>query len=139
MRGRRSANAGFALVWMVLSLPALVAFLGLVLDGGILFLRSQQLDSATDAASLAATDAWDRHEWMWNGRVRIDPDHAKRLALDYLAKNMPGARLMEFQVRADTEVYVRTETTVPFFFLRIFGWTERTVTSYSTAARGTKS
>lgn len=136
MKERQHRSAGFALVWVVLSLPVLVAFLGLVLDGGILYLRSQQLDNATDAAVLAATDAWDRHEWMWNGRVRIDPDEAKRLALQYLAKNMPDARLTTFQVRSHHAVHIQTETTVPFFFLRIFGWTGQTVTSYSTAERG---
>ena len=123
------------MAWVVLALPVIVMFMGLVLDFGLYMLRSQMLDAATDAAALAATEAWDRDYWMWHGKVRIDPAQATSLARGYLAKNMPSSRLVQVTVSPANRVNVRTETEVPFFFLRIIGWTERTVDSFSTAVR----
>lgn len=135
MSGRRSADAGYAVTWLVLLLPVMITFMGLVLDGALIFLRSQMLDAATDAAALAATGAWDRDHWLWHGKVRIDPDEATRLARDYLRRNMPDARLVEVKVQPANRVTVRTQSTAPLFFLKIVGWEQHTVESYSSAVR----
>lgn len=121
--------------WFVLTAPLLLAFMGLVLDGGILLLRSQMLDAASDAAALAATEAWDKEHWKWTGKVRIDQSGAESLARQYLAKNMPDARLVSVRVSPANRVQVRTELQVPAFFMRIAGWKEHQVSSYSTAVR----
>lgn len=121
--------------WFVVTAPLLLVFLGLVLDGGVLLLRSQMLDAASDAAALAATEAWDRDYWKWNGQVRIDQAGAESLARQYLSKNMPDARLVEVTVSPSNRVHVRTQLTVPFFFMRIAGLESTPVDSYSTAVR----
>ncbi|HYF79914.1 MAG TPA: pilus assembly protein TadG-related protein [Symbiobacteriaceae bacterium] len=121
--------------WFVVTAPLLLAFLGLVLDGGVLLLRSQMLDAASDAAALAGTEAWDREHWKWTGKVRIDTAGAESLARQYLARNMPDARLVQVTVSPSNRVNVRTELTVPFFFLRIAGQQSSVVESYSTAVR----
>lgn len=126
---------GWVAAWFVVTAPLLLAFLGLVLDGGIMLLRSQMLDDATYAAALAATDAWDRDYWKWHGQVRIDPTAAESLARQYLARNMPDARVVQVTVSPANRVNVRTQLTVPFFFMRIAGWETDTVESYSTAVR----
>lgn len=132
---RLSGQGGFAISWFVITLPVLTIFLGLVLDFGIFMLRSQQLDAASDAAALAATDAWDREYWKQNGRVRIDASRAERLARQYLNKNLTGARLKRITVSPANRVNIETEIDVPFFFLRVAGWQEQTATSFSTAVR----
>lgn len=135
MSSRRSAEAGYAVTWLVLLLPVMIIFMGLVLDGALIFLRSQMLDAATDAAALAATGAWDRDHWLWHGKVRIDPDEATGLAHDYLGRNMPDARLVEVKVHPANRVTVRTQSTAPLFFLKIVGWEQHKVESYSSAVR----
>lgn len=135
MRRAQKEQAGFTVAWLVLTLPLLMAFVGLVLDVGLITLRAQQLDAATDAAALAATDAWDREYWKWHGQVRIDSHRATSLARQYLAQNMPGARLEQVTVSPQNRVNLRTETVVPHFFLRILGRREERVTSFSTAVR----
>lgn len=131
----RRHEEGWAVAWFIVTAPLLLAFLGLILDGGILLLRSQMLDAATDSAALAATDAWDRDYWKWQGKVRIDPGAAESLARQYLARNMPAARVVQVSVSPTSRVNVRTQTTVPFFFMRIAGWRDHTIESYSTAVR----
>lgn len=132
---RWRSQTGFAAAWFVLSLPVLVFFLGLVLDLGIFMYRAQQLDSASDAAALAATDAWDRDYWKQHGKVRIDEGRAESLARQYLSKNITGARVTSLSVSSVNRVHLRTEIDVPFFFLRVAGWQKQTATSYSTAVR----
>lgn len=131
----RRRQEGFAVAWLIVLLPLVLTFMGLVLDFGVIFLRSQMLDSATDAAALAATDAWDREYWKWYGQVRIDPNTAASKARQYLAQNMPDARVVQVTVSPANRVNVRTEATVPYFFLRILGWKSQTVESFSTAVR----
>lgn len=131
----RPSESGFVMAWLVLLLPVLITFMGLVLDGSLLFLRSQMLDAATDAAALAATGAWDRDYWLWHGKVRLDPAGAASRAHDYLDKNMPEAKLVQVTISPANRANVRTKTTMPFFFLRIIGWKEKTIESYATAVR----
>lgn len=126
---------GWVAAWFVITAPLLLAFLGLVLDGGVMLLRSQMLDAASDAAALAATEAWDREYWKWNGKVRIDPTQAESLARQYLARNLPDARIVQVTVSPANRVNVRTQLTVRFFFMRVAGWENHTVESYSTAVR----
>jgi len=126
---------GVSVAWFLVTMPAVLIVMGLVLDIGVMMLRHQQLNSASDAAALAATDAWDRDYWLWHGKVRIDAGRAEGLARTYLAKNMPDARMAEIRVSPSNRVHIRTEMSVPFFFLRIVGWSEKTVESYSTAVR----
>lgn len=126
---------GWVTAWFVVTAPLLLMFLGLVLDAGVMLLRLQMLDAASDAAALAATEAWDRDHWKWNGKVRIDPTAAESLARQYLARNMPEARVVQVTVSPSNRVNVRTQTNVPFFFMRIAGWKSHIVESYSTAVR----
>lgn len=135
MSKRSKTESGYVVAWLVLLLPVMMTFMGLVLDGALILLRSQMLDAATDAAALAATGAWDRDYWLWHGKVRIDPAGATSRARDYLDRNMPGAQLVQVTVNPAHRVNVQTTTRVPFFFLRIVGWKEHTLTSYSTAVR----
>jgi len=131
----RRHQEGWVVSWFVVTAPLLLVFLGLVLDGGVLLLRSQMLDAASDAAALAATEAWDRDYWKQNGKVRIDQSGAESLARQYLARNMPDARVVEVTVSPSNRVHVRTQLTVPFFFMRIAGFASTPVDSYSTAVR----
>lgn len=131
----RWGEHGYSMAWVLVTMPAILTVVGLVLDMGIMMLRDQQLDSATDAAALAATDAWDRDAWMWDGQVIIDPVRAEGLAQEYLEKNIPDARITKVRVNPSHRVHVETEMVVPFFFLRILGWEEKPVESYSTAVR----
>ncbi|HYF91517.1 MAG TPA: TadE/TadG family type IV pilus assembly protein [Symbiobacteriaceae bacterium] len=131
----RRSQDGWVAAWFVVTAPLLLVFLGLVLDGGVLLLRSQMLDAASDAAALAATDAWDRDYWKWHGQVRIDATRAESLARQYLSQNLPDARIVQVTVSPSNRVHVRTKLTVPFFFMRIAGWTDHTAESYSTAVR----
>lgn len=71
-RGKLSEEDGQSLVLMALVLVVLLAFVGLALDAGLLFLRSAQLTAAVDAATLAGVVE------LHNGGVPAAVDRAEQ-------------------------------------------------------------
>lgn len=122
--GARSFGAaeGQALVPVVIALPVLLLAAALVLNTGRLLRQKLLLQSAVDAAALAALGAYDRRAEE-PCRIRINENEARSLARRYLAFNMPGdgsrIRLLELAVGGDgsqatVTVTAEAEVALPF-------------------------
>lgn len=80
---------GQVTVFVVVIATAVLLFAGLVLDGGLaLSAKTRALGQAQEAAR-AGAQALDLTAYRADGTVRLVPDHARHLALDYL--NAAGA------------------------------------------------
>lgn len=55
---RRTRRSGIATVWIIASVPAIVTLLILLTDVGILWQARMELETATEAAALAAVKEW---------------------------------------------------------------------------------
>lgn len=102
---------------LILGFAVVVALLvGVVVDASAAYLRRQGLNSAADAAALAATDGIQGEEVYTHGlgeRARIDPATARRYVADYLAASGLGRRYpgLDWSVRTtDNTVVVRLAT-----------------------------
>lgn len=117
----KRAQKGSIIVLSALSIVALFGFLGLVVDGGWIYLNYTKLHQAADAASLAAAMEMPNFE------------DAKVEALEYSALNgfANGVNNTVVSLKQNTEatvssernwVYVSIEQEIPVFFMRIFGY-----------------
>jgi hypothetical protein len=77
-----------SIVPLIIGFAVVVALLvGVVVDASTAFLRRQGLNSAADAAALAATDGIQGQEVYTHGlgdRAEIDPDAARRFVAEYV-------------------------------------------------------
>lgn len=102
---------------LIIGFAVVVALLvAVVVDASAAYLRRQGLNSAADAAALAATDGIQGEEVYTQGlgrRAQIDPATARRYVADYLAvsgirRRFPG---LDYSVEtADNTVVVRIVT-----------------------------
>ncbi len=88
---------------LIIGFAVVVAMLvAVVVDASAAYLRRQGLNSAADAAALAATDGIQGEEVYTHGlgkRAEIDPVAARRYVADYFASQrhpppLPGPRLL---------------------------------------------
>lgn len=137
LRGGLQRSDGSALVLTLLMIPTLLVLVGLVLDGAIYVRQQVALESAVDAAALAATDAYDREIWDSEQRVVIDESAARDLAQEYLGKNMPAAGLAEVHVDpvAPNQVRVAATATARFAFMPIVGIRETPLYAWAVAKK----
>lgn len=117
---------GVTVTFVALLMPVIIAFLGLVIDGGTLFLSRQRLDAAVDAASLAAAKkGYDQEIWDNEGRVVLVQSNCETAAREYFLKNYPDADITAFNVTIDSvtqnKVSVFASINAPVFFMRLFG------------------
>ncbi|MCL0067764.1 pilus assembly protein TadG-related protein [Peptococcaceae bacterium] len=135
-------NRGAAVILLAICLPMMIAFAGLLLDGGFLVLNKLKLQAAVESASLAALDSYCRDAWKDDpydpydvyGEIRLIQREAERLADAYLEKNLPPGATFTFTVDmpSPNEVTVSAEMEVPTFFMRVFDRNKKTVTITST-------
>jgi Flp pilus assembly protein TadG len=84
-RGMAGDERGQVTVFVVVIATAVLLFAGLVLDGGLaLSAKTRALGQAQEAAR-AGAQALDLTAYRADGRVRLVPDQARQLALDYLS------------------------------------------------------
>jgi hypothetical protein len=97
---------------LIIGFAVVVALLvGVVVDASVAFLRRQGLDSAADAAALAATDGIQGAEVYTHGlgrRAEIDPVAARRFVADYvessgIRRRYPG---LDYSVTTTTNTVV---------------------------------
>jgi len=116
-------------------MPVLLAFLALCADGAVLIFYRISLETAADAASLAAIDSYDRDIWYSETRIVLREEIAEQLVLEILMENIPEARLVKIEVPAleQNTCIVEAEVDAPLHFLQIFGIDAKTVTVTSLA------
>jgi hypothetical protein len=97
---------------LIIGFAVVVAMLvGVVVDASAAYLRRQGLNSAADAAALAATDGIQGEEVYTHGlgkRAEIDPVAARRYVEDYVAssgirRRFPG---LDYSVQTTTDTVV---------------------------------
>lgn len=136
MREERGSTVAIVLIL----LPALIALAGLVIDSAVGVYYKLALQHAVDAASLAATAAYDKAAYEQDGSITISETDARPLAAHYLQANLADARLQSLTVDPDRPNRVKVEGTVriPVFFMRILGVEPYWITAHATAARGVR-
>jgi Flp pilus assembly protein TadG len=114
-----------------LLIPALFALVGLVVDGGIMFVRYRLGRIAIDGAAYAAATALDRKEFIESGEgqtysagsqeVKLDTAEAESLARQYAQGNSKKALQVTAVIVDETHVTVYGYVISPTVFMRIFG------------------
>jgi Flp pilus assembly protein TadG len=113
-------EAGQVAVWLVILLPVLLALVGLVFDGGLLYAQYRRGRWAADGAAVAAANSIDPARYADTGQVELDSGLAYSTARKYALDNDPGLSLRSVTI-ADNVVQVRGTLTIRPSFLSLFG------------------
>jgi hypothetical protein len=120
---------GTVTAFVVIFTLALILLAGLVVDGGLtLAARVQAVDEA-QAAARAGAQAVDLAAYRANGPLILEPDQARRAALDYLASTGHDGTVDVHDNQVDVTVHV----TQPMQILGIAGIGNLTVTGHGSA------
>lgn len=118
---------GAVTVIIAVTLGALLAVSALAIDAGMLYQERRQMQTAVDAAALAAA-----HE-MAEGRT----SSAEAVARDYVAKNTKsGAASVTVTFPSATQVRVSATISRDLFFARSFGSKKASLAAVATAGYG---
>jgi hypothetical protein len=128
-RRRCRGEEGTVTAFVVIFTLALILLAGLVVDGGLtLAARVQAIDEA-QAAARAGAQAIDLGTYRADGPLILQPDQARRAALDYLATTGHDGTVDVH----DNEVDVTVHITQPMQILGIAGIGTMTVTGHGSA------
>lgn len=105
---------------VVVLIPVLLLFAGLLLDLGMSFYQQTKLTHAVDAAAISSLDAYDREEWEENEKIVIDHMQATQIAKQYLKKNMPDAIMTKIRIEG-SHVYLEARAIAQLFFAKLLG------------------
>ena len=115
----KRSEQGQVLVWTVIMLPLLLALVGLVFDGGFLWVQFRRARGAADGAAVAAASDIDGPHFLDTGQIRLT-DNAIGTAMHYAGENYPNLYLTRVYV-ADNVVYVDGRAVAQPVFLSMFG------------------
>lgn len=120
---------GASAVLLTLVLPLMVAFAGLAVDAGQLYMAQSKVKTAVDAGALAGSL-----------ELPFDPDLTKNLVRTavktMVAKNDAKVQVPDSKITAGTavrSVCVEGSLDVPFYLMTVLGFTSSTVTAKSCA------
>ena len=113
------SQRGQVLVWIVFMLPVFMALVGLVFDGGLMWVRYRRASWAADAAAVAAASEIDPRVYRDKSQVLLRED-AIYTAMHYAQKNDPNLHVTSVYVQ-DNVVYVRGWVYVETYFLKMIG------------------
>lgn len=111
---------GQAAVWLVILLPVLLALVGLVFDGGMLYAQYRRGRWAADGAAVAAANAIDPVHYAESGQVKLDAGLVYGTARKYAQDNDPALNLNGVSIVGNA-VQVRGTLTIRPSFLSLFG------------------
>jgi Flp pilus assembly protein TadG len=127
----RNSECGQTALLFALLIPVLFALVGLVVDGGIMFIRYRLGRIAIDGAAYSAATALDKDNFIQSGdsqvytpgsqEVKLSVDKANRLARQYAQDNGKGALNVTAVIVDETHVTVYGYVISPTVFMRIFG------------------
>ena len=115
----QQSQRGQILVWIVFMLPALLAMVGLVFDGGMMWNQVRRAQWSVDGAAMAAASEIDPRVYRDTSRVALGHD-AYHVASYYARLNDPNLHVTSVYIQ-DNVVYVRAWVKVDTYFLAIFG------------------
>jgi uncharacterized membrane protein len=118
LRRLSAGESGQVIVMVAITMVGLVAVVGLVSDGGLVFAQRRDLQNVADAAALAGAMQLDESAYRASGSVVLDEQAAYRAAVGYLEDE--GGVTYSVVVRpAGVEVAVSREASTGF--LRVVG------------------
>ncbi|MCD0444251.1 hypothetical protein LO763_11525 [Glycomyces sp. A-F 0318] len=127
--GRQRHDQGFATAFAVALLIALIAAVGLSIDGGGAAAAKARVATAAAESARAGADAIDIAYFRQSGIVRLNPPEAEAAASAWLAATGMGGTVSATQA----EVTVTAETTYDTQVLSAVGFGAFTVTATATA------
>ncbi|MDI6857201.1 MAG: pilus assembly protein TadG-related protein [Dehalococcoidia bacterium] len=113
-----SEERGQAIVFVAVLMAGLVAVVGLVTDGGLVFSQRRDLQNVADAAALAGAMQLDEDTYRASGAVLLDEAAARQAAVGYLEAE--GGLTYSVVVRP-TRVEVSVSRQASTGFLRVVG------------------
>lgn len=124
-------NNGYTAVIVALTMPVLIAILGICLDGGVLLYFDLKLSTAVKFAAISATSVN-----MQNGddlEITADSSFVQRV----LSKNLNESELADFSIDelAKNRCCVAATYEVQFVFIRIIGIDRKVLYESYTAER----
>ncbi len=111
-------QSGQAIVLVAVLMAGLVAVVGLVTDGGLVFSQRRDLQNIADAAALAGAMQLDEGVYRASGEVLLDQAAARQAAVQYLEAE--GGLSYSVVVRP-TRVEVSVSRQASTGFLRVVG------------------
>lgn len=111
---------GQYLLWAAIALPLFLVLLGLIIDGGFMFVSYHVARKAMNAAAQAAAQEVERGRYVATGELALSP-HAFPVAVEYARANSYGiahpTRVTIWARRVRVEGYAE----LPTVFMRLFG------------------
>jgi hypothetical protein len=123
-RARNTSSRGQVLPLAALMMVVLIAFVGLAIDAGRLFIARAELVRAVDAAALAGT------------LELPNLTAAQAKVITYMAKNEPDATVEAPISPVERQIEVRGTKSVDVIFMRVFGFDTVEVSATATAGFG---
>ncbi len=118
VRRLHSDEGGQAIVLVAILMVGLVAVVGLVTDGGLVFSQRRDLQNVADAAALAGAMQIDEDAYRASGEVLLDESAARQAAVEYLeAEEGVAYSVAVGPARVDVSVSRQASTG----FLRVIG------------------
>ncbi|EZH65394.1 hypothetical protein DH09_17350 [Bacillaceae bacterium JMAK1] len=112
-----------------------LAFGGLLIDGGMTIYHHTKLSSAVDAATVATLDAYDRELWEESGEISLNDNEVRAIATRYLTQNMEEASIRNLTIDASrNRVTLEASATAPLFFMAMFNQYETEVQASASAS-----
>lgn len=117
---RQSHERGQVAVAFMATLMVLLGLVGLVVDGGMMFINYRIGRIAVDSAALAAAVALDERIFLDTNAVALDLGKANDAAQYQIAQNGHGRVALTGVSVAGNQVTVTGSVSSPTFFLRLF-------------------
>ena len=124
---------GQTLVMFILLLPLLVVVVGLVVDGGLMYLTHRRANIAANLGAQAASHAIDEDYFRQTNRVRLDEARALSIAQQYASANSYAPIRVTGVGLQGRQVSVRATALYSTMFLRLVGLDGVTLRARGTA------
>lgn len=118
-RALKNGERGQVIVLVAIMLVGLVALVGLVSDGGLVFAQRRDLQNIADGAALAGAMQLDENAYRATGEVVLDESAAEQAATEYLAAEGGGLTYSVTALPGGVEVAVSRRASTGF--LRVLG------------------
>lgn len=116
---KKQGEEGQVLVWMVFLMPLLMALVGFVYDGGMLWIQYRKAQFAMDSAAVAAGSVIDVQQFVDTGQVELGDD-ALLVADWYARQNYHDMSVTNVYV-SDNVIYLDGTFHAEPVFLGVFG------------------
>ncbi len=111
---------GQVLAWTAILLPVLMVFVGLVFDGGLMWVQYRHARWAADGSAVAAAQEINLTLYRRSGEVKINPSAATTTLQKYSQANDPDLHLTSITIQNNV-IEARGWVQIRPVFLSLFG------------------